>query len=208
MTTSPPDAMADKNWLRIGETYTFNIAPADKYQYFDKPPKSLGDFDRLKMFTKHWTKFMKEFDIANIKYYLQTELSTPFDGKNKEQRSRLHYHGIIYFPDKEALTWFLLYATLLLYECATFKIDTIKDPIDWHTYVHKQKELCLPRLWSDQFASKPYEIKNNNLNIEYTEDVKGNPRNPKDDGESTPQETKEKKRKRTRVKKRSKADSR
>lgn len=130
--------------LQLGTVYTFNVSPDNDRQYECRPKGSLADRDRLESFVKYWTRFFQEFTISEVEFYLQIELSEPVLESHTTQRSRLHFHGYISFPNASSLKWFLLYGTILLSEVSRYTIGTIGDPDTWYQYVTKQSFLGLP----------------------------------------------------------------
>lgn len=125
---------------------TFNVNPDDRHQYYDAPKQSVKDADRLDRFMRFWRTFFDRITEYDIEVYLQVEASEPYKGSSAIQRSRLHFHGYIRFPDIDSLKWFHLYGCALINQCAVYEIDTIEDPRYWYEYVHKQKFLMWPRI--------------------------------------------------------------
>lgn len=141
ITANKPDSSCK---VHMNQLYTFNVSPSDTYQYESGRDEKYETFTRLKKFQKYWNNLFKEFSVADVQYYLQTELSEPYSGNDKLQSSRLHFHGYIAFPNREALLWFHLDGSVLLAKTCRFEIDTIADPQIWYDYVHKQAFLELP----------------------------------------------------------------
>lgn len=113
-------------------------------------PKTLGIQGRLECFTKHWKKIFAELNIGGVEFTLQMEISTPYDKVARtRQIARLHFHGLIRFPDAPAFLWFHLYGITLLEKICTFEIDTISDPRVWYDYCHEQSFLSLEAFASD-----------------------------------------------------------
>lgn len=159
--------------LNIGNVYTFNVNPEDKYQYFTAPKRHVTENGRLEQFEIYWRSMFDSITEHNIGLYLQTELSEPITGQSKNQSSRLHFHGYIEFEDIHSLKWFLLYGTVLLSRVSTYEIDTIADPDHWYGYVHKQKFLGLPDISTCGMEERIVQLKGNPLNSQVIAGVEG-----------------------------------
>jgi len=121
----------------VDTVYSITINPENRYQYFLKP-------DRIKLCKKTVESLLYSGSgvLHNITYTLHMEISEPRGAlKNGYDGARLHFHGIVSFPHKSDILYFLMVVQRMLCKIGNIKIDTCPDIEVWHKYCAKQKLL-------------------------------------------------------------------
>ena len=101
--------------------------------------------ERLADFRRHWrSMFVKVFDLYEVEYNMNIEISEPLDGDDKAPR--LHFHGIIEFTTNNAIMEFLLINLEVIKRMSMIKIKPIDDMNKWYHYCKKQAYLPLGKV--------------------------------------------------------------
>lgn len=132
MTEIPATSKEPKDiYYKPNTKYSITINPSDKFQY-------AGREDRLMK-----VRAVLESQMIFIKsdYLFYIELSEPRHFNQDKIGSRVHFHGTISFPTKQATVDFLVSGLYRLSRFADIDIDTIEDQTYWDAYCTKQQHL-------------------------------------------------------------------
>lgn len=113
--------------------YAVTINPEDKFQYFGTP-------ERFKKFRSLMYELFLSLTQQHIAYKFVIELSEPRNNKYGSG-PRYHVHGWILFKSNRSIWQFLDNTFYRWTRIGHVDIDTIKDLVDWETYMTKQSHI-------------------------------------------------------------------
>lgn len=120
------------------QTYSITINPNDSRQYFKKKKRIYLMHEYFVNY--HFLRWKKN----GISFAFNYEISNPWKSFNKKgvnRPARIHYHGIIKFPNATAMgAWYFKYYNRII-EHAMIEIDTIDNPKHWLSYCRKNEPL-------------------------------------------------------------------
>lgn len=128
----------------ISESWTFS--PKVLYEFTingNDDAQWQGTFKALKMRYVRNRKLLREilFETPSIKYKLYPEISMPQYGRgNKNAVPRIHWHGVIRFPDEVSLLDWLLITQVKMAKYGSFQFNEFR-PEYWPEYCTKNENL-------------------------------------------------------------------
>lgn len=117
--------------------YQLNFSPDNKFQKF-------GQKLRWKTVHNAMRELMREVhQITGEKflYELYQELSTPTTFQGNQAGGRIHYHGVMYFKNRQAMQGFFMLGSTVLSDYGRVDIDTIDDLEYWAKYCRKGQDI-------------------------------------------------------------------
>ncbi len=135
------------DWILEPKTiYEFTISGTDNVQ--------LTTFNELKNRYKRNRRLLWEIlKESKVKYKLLPEITMPQYGRaNKNSLPRIHWHGVIAYPDDEAITNWLLIDAVKLAKYGSYQMNVFR-PEYWPGYCLKHHKLFSKTLGS-------YELQN------------------------------------------------
>lgn len=143
------DSMSEtKEWtLRPGVKYEFTINGSDHTQLTPSFKNLSKRYARNRALLR---EILLESDVV---YHLLPEISIPQYGRaNKNSVPRIHWHGVIKFPDKESIVQWLLVDAVKLAKYGSYQLNLFR-PEHWVTYCRKYS-------WLFEDLRPNYELKN------------------------------------------------
>lgn len=131
---------AEKKWnFETNTIYEFTFCPRDDKQYFHKARGSVDD-RRDQKAAGDLREILESYG-KHLKFNLLFELSMPQYGQyNKNEGSRIHWHGIIVFMTKRVLYEFLLTGLTKLADNGRYQFNEYRPDI-WDKYCMKHQWL-------------------------------------------------------------------